>query len=169
MDSLMKRYAPSLLPLLVMVGGVFTAAGDASAASLTDWRTLAQIGVLLATTGATYVLGLLPVGWRGAWKVGAPILGAVLSFLIATIGTDWHPSRTNVILVIVGVVKIIATQLGVAIRLDPVKAVAVPAAGVDPTSPAPTAVVGAGDAVVDGDGLADPNAPKRIPEHRADA
>ncbi len=162
MDALLKRYAPALLPAFAAVVGIFTALGDANLGALTDWRTWVQVGIVLLTTAAVYVLKLLPTGWRGAYKVGAPIIAAMLTAAVAAVPTGEPLNKANLILIGVAIVKILVTWLGVAIRLEPVKIDArATAAG---TVPIITAL-GATDALEEGDGLADPsNAP---PKHLA--
>jgi hypothetical protein len=157
MDALLKRYAPALLPFAVAVAGIFTALGDANLGALTDWRTWAQVVIVLVTTAAVYLLALLPTGWRGAFKVGAPIVATLLTAAVAAVPTGEPLNKANLVLIATALFKIVATQLGVAIRLEPVKldARSTPAG----TVPVVTAL-GAHDALTEGDGLSNPrNAP----------
>jgi hypothetical protein len=168
MDALLKRYAPALLPFAVAVAGIFTALGDANLGALTDWRTWAQVVIVLVTTAAVYLLALLPTGWRGAFKVGAPILATLLTAAVAAVPTGEPLNKANLVLIATALFKIVATQLGVAIRLEPVKidARATPAGAV----PVITAL-GVHDALTEGDGLSDPqnattpDAPKHLAGH----
>lgn len=162
MDALLKRYAPALLPAFAAVVGIFTALGDANLGALTDWRTWVQVGIVLLTTAAVYVLKLLPAGWRGAYKVGAPILAALLTAAVAAVPTGEPLNKANLVLIGTAIVKVLLTWLGVAIRLEPIKvdATSTPAGQVPVIT-----VLGANDALEEGDGLADPsNAP---PKHLA--
>jgi hypothetical protein len=110
------RYAAALLPLAVLVLGVLDAA-QRSGASLLGWQTIIQLVILLATTGASFWLPLVPGRWAGALKTGAGIVGAVASALIATIPSGEFTSAT-LILFLTAAAKAVATEVGVQIRVD---------------------------------------------------
>ncbi|MFK4482578.1 hypothetical protein [Curtobacterium sp. AB7] len=120
MNTLLTRYSSALLPLLVAILGVLEAARAAGTSTLVDWQTLTQIGLLLAGTGVIYWLPLVHSRWQGAAKTGAAILFAVLSAVVA-VAPDGHFTKANAILVLTAVVKAVATQLGVTIRVDAAK------------------------------------------------
>jgi hypothetical protein len=169
MDALLKRYAPALLPFAVAVAGIFTALGDANLGALTDWRTWAQVVIVLVTTAAVYLLALLPTGWRGAFKVGAPIVATLLTAAVAAVPTGEPLNKANLVLIATALFKIVATQLGVAIRLEPVKLDAVNAQG--GTLVGTLSALSTHDALTEGDGLSDPrnaaasDAPKHLAGH----
>lgn len=120
MNTLITRYSSTLLPLLVAVLGILEAARTAGRTTLLDWQTLTQVGLLLLGTGVIYWLPLVEARWQGAFKTSAGILFAVLSAVVAIV-PDGHFTKANAILIITAIVKAVATQLGVSIRVDAAK------------------------------------------------
>ncbi|PZE23849.1 hypothetical protein [Curtobacterium sp. MCBD17_028] len=115
MEATIKKYAPSLLPLFVLVLGVFQAAGDS--ANLLNPVIITQVVILLAQAGAAYWLPLLPKGWQGAFKTGAGIVAVILVAVLPYV-ISGHITQAQLILVLTSIVKTIATELGVQIRTD---------------------------------------------------
>lgn len=118
-NTFLSRYASALLPLGVLVFGVLDAA-QKTGTGLIGWQTITQLILLVATTGAAYWLPLVPGRWSGALKVGASIVGAVASALIATV-PDGHFTSASWILFLTAAFKAVAVQLGVTIRVDAAK------------------------------------------------
>lgn len=116
MTTTFSRYAATLLPLGVLVLGVFDAAQRAGT-SLVGWQTITQLVILLATTGAAYWLPLIPGKWAGALKTGAAVIGAIASALVATI-PDGHFTTATLILFLTAALKAVAVQVGVTVRTD---------------------------------------------------
>jgi hypothetical protein len=116
MNATITRYGAALLPLGVLVLGVFDAA-QKSGTALIGWQTITQTIFLVVTTGAALVLPLVPGPWAGALKTGAAILGAVASALIATIPAG-HITTASLILFLTAALKAVAVQIGVTIRTD---------------------------------------------------
>lgn len=124
MNANFSRYASAVLPLAVLILGIFDAA-QRSGTSLLGWQTILQLIILLATTGASFWLPLISGPWAGALKTGAAIVGAIASALIATI-PDGHFTTATLILFLTAAVKAVAVQLGVSIRTDAAKVAATP-------------------------------------------
>lgn len=137
MNMIITRYAPSLLPLAVLVLGVFDAAQKAGT-SLLSWQTITQLILLLATTGVAFWLKLVPGKWAGALKTGAAIVGAIVSALVAVV-PDGHFTQATWILFLTAAVKAIAVQVGVSIRVDAAKVIDAGATS-DPGVPSITSV-----------------------------
>lgn len=125
MNTTFSRYAAALLPLAVLVLGVLDAAQKAGM-NLVGWQTITQIIILLATTGAALWLPLVPGPWAGAAKTGAGIVGAIASALVATLPDGGHFTTATLILFLTAVVKAVATELGVQIRVDTAKVATTP-------------------------------------------
>jgi hypothetical protein len=121
MNTTITRYAPALLPLAVLVLGVFDAA-QKTGTSLLGWQTITQLILLLATTGVAFWLKLVPGKWAGALKTGAAIIGAIVSALVAVV-PDGHFTQATWILFLTAAVKAIAVQVGVSIRVDAAKVI----------------------------------------------
>jgi hypothetical protein len=112
MNTVFKKWGAGIFGLLIVtltaVAGVKTF----------DLVTILQLGALFASTIVSVgVVGLLPGKWPGAVKTCVDLLGAaialVLPYAIAH-GITWN----EVILVLIGVIKAAATELGVNIRTD---------------------------------------------------
>lgn len=116
------RYAAALLPLAVLVLGVLDAAQKAGG-SLLGWQTIVQLVILLATTGASFWLPLVPGRWAGALKTGAAVVGAIASALVATIPDGGQFTTATLILFLTAAVKAVATEIGVQIRTDAAKVI----------------------------------------------
>ncbi|PCN48031.1 hypothetical protein Csp2054_09155 [Curtobacterium sp. 'Ferrero'] len=156
MNTFLSRYSTALLPLAVGVLGILQAAQAAGTGTLLDWQTLTQIGLLLLGTGVVYWLPLVDKRWQGAAKTGSAIGFAVLSAAVAVV-PDGHFTKANAILVITAIVKAVATELGVQIRTDAAKTIDVrDTVGTPIVTSLPSTSLPASDALVVGDGLADP-------------
>lgn len=116
MNSILSKYSAALLPLGVLIVGVFTAA-DKAGTNLLGWQTVLQLVILLATTASSFWLRLVPGKWAGAAKTGAGIVGAVASALIAVV-PDGHFTQSTFLLFLTAVFHAVATQLGVTIRVS---------------------------------------------------
>lgn len=116
-NTAIARYLPALLPLAVSVLGILEAARAAGTGTLLDWQTITQIVLLLAGTGVVAWLPLVDARWQGAFKTGAAIVFAVVSAVVA-VAPDGHFTKANIILVITAVIKAVATQFGVVVRVD---------------------------------------------------
>jgi hypothetical protein len=116
MSATLTRYGAALLPLGVLVLGVFDAA-QSTGTNLIGWQTITQLVLLLATTGAAFVLKLVPGKWAGALKTGAAVVGAIVSALVAVV-PDGHFTTATLILFLTAALKAVAVQFGVSIRTD---------------------------------------------------
>jgi hypothetical protein len=114
-STALQRYAPSVLSFLVLVVGGLQAV---VAEGPVTWVALAQLAVLTATSATTWLVPLAGPRWRGAAKVGLEILGAVVTLALPFIAAGGI-TPAEALLVAVAVIKVVASQLGVAIRLDP--------------------------------------------------
>ncbi|MGU3409104.1 hypothetical protein ACLBWP_03270 [Microbacterium sp. M1A1_1b] len=116
MNATTTRYLAALLPLGVLVLGIFDAA-QRTGTNLLGWQTITQLVILLATTGAAFWLPLIPGKWAGALKTGAAIVGAIASALIAAV-PDGHFTTATLILFLTAALKAVAVQVGVSIRVN---------------------------------------------------
>jgi len=156
MNTTLTRYAPSLLPLAVLVLGVLDAA-QKSGTALIGWQTITQLILLLATTGVAFWLKLVPGKWAGALKTGAAIVGAIVSALVAVV-PDGHFTQATLILFLTAAIKAVAVQVGVSIRTDSAKVI-------DAREATGVPVITAADLVPFDDDLVDGDEPKHLAGH----
>jgi hypothetical protein len=118
------KYATALLSLTVLLVTSLTAA---LAGPITP-TALIQLGLLFLGGVVTYVVPLLSGGWVGGLKVSIGVLAGVLAAVVPLLtGQPW--TLQNTLIVLLAGVNALATQLGVAIRKDPIDAgTAVPGA-----------------------------------------
>lgn len=110
-EPLRSKYAAAVLSTLVVVGtSLATALGGH-----VDWSVLLQLAIVTAGAVGTYIVPVLPTGWRGGGKVGVAILAALLTAAVPFVG-GW--TAQAVVLIILAGVQAAAVHLGVAIRVD---------------------------------------------------
>jgi hypothetical protein len=111
------KYASALLSLTVLLVTSITAA-LAGPITLT---VLIQLGLLFLGGVVTYIVPLMSGPWAGVFKVGIGVVAAALAAIVPLLtGTSW--TLQNTLIVVLAVVNALATQLGVAIRKDPIDA-----------------------------------------------
>lgn len=114
-EPLHSKYAAAILSAITVVGtALATALGDK-----VDWSVLLQLAIVAAGAVGTYVVPVLPSGWRGGGKVGVAILAALLTAAVPFVG-GW--TAQAIVLIVLAGVQAAAVHLGVAIRLDGQKA-----------------------------------------------
>lgn len=120
-----QRYAPALISFAVLVFGAIQTAAATGPFNLV---VILQLVALAVGTGSTYFLPLVDTKWQGAFKTGVELVTTAVALVLpfAVVG---HITGPQILLVIVGLIKAIGAQLGVAIRVDP-QVAPVSAAGV---------------------------------------
>lgn len=122
MQTIFQRWGSGIVSFLIAI------ATGVSALSLTpfSWIVLWQLIPIVVTGSLTWLIPLASGKWKGAFKTGLDILSliAVIILPFAISGT-W--TRANIILIAIALLKGVATEIGVQIRLDPVVA---PSAGI---------------------------------------
>lgn len=113
-QTVAQRYAPALLSLAVLLLGGYQALA-AAGYGLAD---VLQFVVLGATTITTFAVPLLAARYAGWLKVGLEGVGVLATALIPFV-VDGHIDRTQIIVVVIAVIKAFATHWGVTIRTDP--------------------------------------------------
>ncbi|MBF4574664.1 hypothetical protein [Frondihabitans sp. VKM Ac-2883] len=110
-----QRYAPALISFAVLV---FGAVQTAAATGPFNLVVILQLVALAVGTGSTYFLPLVDTKWQGAFKTGVELVTTAVALVLpfAIVG---HITGPQILLVIVGLIKAIGAQLGVAIRVDP--------------------------------------------------
>lgn len=117
LSSAGAKYASALLSLTVLLITSITAtlSGPINA------TVLIQLALLFLGGVVTYIVPLLSGGWVGGLKVGIGVIAAGLAAVVPLLtGAPW--TLQNTLVVLLAVVNALATQLGVAIRKDPIDA-----------------------------------------------
>jgi len=142
MNSTLQRYAAVLLPFFVLTVG----ATDTVLKHPGDLTVTVPFAILVLGAIGTYVAKLLDAKWQGGLKTGIAIATTILSAVLPFILPGGFDPAVSVPVIIVAVLNALATQLGVAIRVDPVLATA-NAAGVHNISslPAPHPALSSSD------------------------
>lgn len=147
MNTVIKKYGAGVASFIILV---LTAISP-----ITVWNLvsiLQLVSLIASSILSVRVLDLLPGKWPGAFKTGVDLLGAAVA-LILPYAISGHITQSEIILVIVGVIKAAATEFGVIIRTDNV----VQATGVG-TSASPAVITSL---------VADPKAVAAGPQTRA--
>lgn len=118
MNTILQRYAPSVLSFLVLVIGGIQAA---VAAGPLNGVTIAQLVVLTITTFTTWLAPLIGERWQGKVKTGLELAGVAITLALPFIATGTI-TWAEALLVAVAFIKAGAAELGVQIRLDPIVA-----------------------------------------------
>lgn len=111
MTPFASRYAAAIFSVLLAVLGALAALTDFS------WASVDQIIALAAASILTYVMPLLKGPWAAGLKVGLEVLGTLLALILPFVVAG-HITPQQAIVVLIGLLKALATQLGVDIRLD---------------------------------------------------
>lgn len=149
-QSVAQRYAPALLSLAVLLLGGYQALA-AAGYGLAD---VLQFAVLATTTITTFAVPLLAARYAGWLKVGLEGLGVLATALIPFV-VDGHIDRTQIVVILIAIVKAFAAHWGVAIRTDP----KVATSSVDPNSGAVVYTVTDVEQIHDGSDIAPADAP----------
>lgn len=114
MNTVLKKYGAGLFSLVILI---LTAVAPITVWNLVSVLQLASL--VLSSILSVGVLGLLPGKWPGGLKTGIDILGAAVA-LVLPFAIQGHISQSEIILVVIGVIKAAATEFGVVIRTDSV-------------------------------------------------
>lgn len=115
MENSLKKYAPSFFTFAVLVFGALQTA--LATGPITN-VVLLQLAALTIGSALTYFLPLAGARWQGVFKFLGEILLTIIALVIPYF-ISGHITRAEVLLVIIGVIKAAATQLGIVIRTDP--------------------------------------------------
>jgi len=112
MNTVLKKYGAGIFGLLIVV---LTAV---SAVKTFDLVTFLQLSALfLSTVVSVGLVSLLPGKWPGATKTLVDLAGAAIA-LVLPYAISHQITWSEVILVLIGVIKAAATEFGVQIRTD---------------------------------------------------
>lgn len=121
MQSLLAKYAPVLMPLVIaLLGGLQVMFADNKATWLEGWQFVA----LVVAAVLTWAVPLLDSKRAGLVKVGANVLGALAVVMIDLIETGtfaWNIS--TLLFVAVAIAQALSAQVGTGVRLDAQKQV----------------------------------------------
>jgi len=120
MSTIIQKYGVGIFSFLI---AVLTAVQVMAHWGLVD---ILQLAVIVITGFTAYLLPLVNKAWQGGLKTGADVLG-VLVLLVIPYAVAGHITGPQIVLVVIGVIKALATEFGVQIRTDPT---VVPSAGV---------------------------------------
>lgn len=112
-SSVLQKYGPSLFTFAVLVLGSLQALLNTNLSPVT----LLQFAALVIGSALTYLLPIVPGAWQGVLKVGAELVLTAIALVLPYVLTG-QITKAQIILVITGVVKALATQVGVALRTD---------------------------------------------------
>lgn len=129
-SSVLQKYGPALFTFAVLVLGSLQALLNTSVTLVT----LLQFAALVVGTALTYLLPLTSGRWQGALKVTAELVLTAIALALPYVMTGTI-TKPQIILVVTGIVKALATQIGVAVRTDAALT----------SAAAPVAVVNLGD------------------------
>lgn len=111
MNVIIQKYGVGIFSFLI---SVLTAVQVMNHFGLVD---ILQLVVIIITSFTAYMLKLFPTGWRGGLKTGADVLGILVLAAIPLVLTGMF-TGPQIVLVIIGVIKALATEFGVQIRTD---------------------------------------------------
>lgn len=122
MSTIIQKYGVGIFSFLI---AVLTAVQVMEHWGLVD---ILQLAVIVITGFTAYILPLVDKAWQGALKTGADVVGVALLLVIPYV-VEGHITGPQIVLVVIGVIKALATEFGVQIRTDPI------------VTPAPNAVI----------------------------
>ena len=119
MQSLLAKFAPALLPMLVLIlGGLQNAFADNIVTDTEMW----QLVALGAGAVVTFIVPLTGGAWAGILKTGANVAAAVAALIIPMLPQfEW--STSAVLFIVVGAIQALSAEIGVGVRLDQAKEV----------------------------------------------
>ena len=140
MNLVTQKYAAALLPFAVVILTAFQASADDGI----DRVEALQLAAIVAANIVVFLVPLLPNGWHGAFKVGAAVIGALVTAWIPIVNNAWDGGTITVL--VLAALNALAVQLGVSIRLSAVAGAiadtAVPNAAIEATDPGGAVAVG---------------------------
>lgn len=123
---MLRKYAAALLPaIIILLGALQTALAD----NVIDQVEAGQLLALVAGVVATYLVPLVDGRWVGLLKTGMAIIAAIATLLIALlVDFSWQA----LIIVALAGLQVLATEIGVHVRLDEPHALDPATNGLDP-------------------------------------
>lgn len=110
---ILQKYAAALLQVAIIAIGAFSVIPEAEL----SWVSLAQIAVLVAGAGITYIVPLVDGKWQGALKTGlsagAALVTAAIPFMV-----NGSITPTQAAVVALAALNAIASEIGVAMRTE---------------------------------------------------
>jgi hypothetical protein len=111
---ILKRYGAGLLAILITLVTAFVAIP----ASIYSPEVILGLAIVGLQAVATFGLPLVDGPWRGALKTGVSVILAILAAVIPLVSTgELNPTQIGV--VVLAGLNVLASELGVAIRVDP--------------------------------------------------
>jgi hypothetical protein len=113
MTTVFQKYAVAIFSFVTLVLGAIQAEVAAGVTPTATWQVVSLgIGGVV-----TFFVPLVPGVWSGVLKTGFSILGAAGALAVPYF-LDGDINPAGILLVVIGVINIAATQLGVIIRKD---------------------------------------------------
>jgi hypothetical protein len=142
-NSIFQKYAPTIFSAALLILGGLQVLIQTGATTVT----ILQFVALVITTATTF-------GLRGRWKISLEVAGVIVAAVLP-FAIEHTLTIANALLVVVAIVKALATHFGVVLRADDDAA---PALGTVTSSPVivtslPAGALPSEDALVQGDGL----------------
>jgi len=113
MDSIVKKYAPALLPIAIVVVTFLTSVGQRAITPGDLW----QLAALVAGAVVTYLVPLSSGPWPGILKTGAAIVAAAAATAVPLV-TQGHLTMQNWLIIALSAMSALATEIGVNIHKD---------------------------------------------------
>jgi hypothetical protein len=114
-NAIFQKYATAIFSLAVLVLGGVQAASAEGFTPTEIWQ-IVSLGIAGLIT---YLVPLVKGPWAGIFKTGFAIAGAA-GALVVPYFIDGNITTEGLLLVVIGVINVFATQLGVNIRKDDV-------------------------------------------------
>lgn len=117
MDNPFKKYAPALLPIVIIVITFLTSVGQRPITAGDLW----QLAALVAGAIVTYLVPLTGGVWPGLLKTGAAIVAAAATAAIPLV-TQGHLTYQNWLIIVLAALSALATEIGVQVHKTTVSA-----------------------------------------------
>lgn len=114
-----NKYLAGLLTVLVVGVTAFQAALSDGFTATEAW----QLSGLVLGAFVTVFVPLLKAGWAAGLKVGGAVLGAAIAAIVPFVTGGWDASALTI--VVLAVLNALTAQLGVDIRIDSAREIAV--------------------------------------------
>jgi hypothetical protein len=113
MSTIFQKYAVAIFSFVTLVLGAVQAEVSMGVTPTATWQVISLgIGGII-----TFFVPLVEGKWAGILKTGFSILGAVGALAVPYF-LDGDITASGILLVVIGAINVIATQLGVVIRKD---------------------------------------------------
>lgn len=110
---LLNKYSAALLQIAIVVIGAYSLLNPPITAAAA-WGLV----VLGAQAIVTYLVPLLSGAWAGGFKTGAALVIAVIGNLIPFLGQGFWLSGTQISILVLTALNVLASELGVNLRQD---------------------------------------------------